>query len=239
MALIRSGALIRTAARFLRRPRYRWRVLTAWLFRDRLHQTTELTWVDRYPEIFARASAELGGKPGARILSFGCSTGEEVITLRGYFPQAEIVGCEINPRSRRIARRRTAGTGARLIASANRLIAAHGPYDAIFCLAVLQRTPTLVMASGMDDISLHYPFGKYEDLLTFLDSCLVPGGLLAIEYSQYRFADASIAGGYAPLPGAPVEAEPLCKFAPSGRRIADAVGEPCLHRKRASQGLLS
>src|SRR4051812_13585169 len=57
-----------------------------------LHQTTPYTEEDRYPELMGLA-AKL--RPGAkRILSFGCATGEELLTLRRYFPSAELVGAE-------------------------------------------------------------------------------------------------------------------------------------------------
>jgi hypothetical protein len=59
------------------------------------HQGPNKTALDRYPEIFAAAAA---AAPNARrILSFGCSTGEECVTLANYFPNAQIVGTDINP----------------------------------------------------------------------------------------------------------------------------------------------
>jgi chemotaxis methyl-accepting protein methylase len=52
-----------------------------------LHQSTPFTAEDRYPELM-RLAGRL--RPDAkRILSFGCSTGEELVTLRRYFPSAE------------------------------------------------------------------------------------------------------------------------------------------------------
>ena len=50
----------------------------------------------RYPHIFEFVRIKLGNHP-ARILSFGCSTGEEVFTLRKCFPAATIKGIDINP----------------------------------------------------------------------------------------------------------------------------------------------
>ena len=59
------------------------------------HQIPNTTALNRYPEIFACAA---NAAPDARrILSFGCSTGEECVTLASYFPAAQIVGTDINP----------------------------------------------------------------------------------------------------------------------------------------------
>ena len=51
------------------------------------HQLVDWTAPNRYPEIFAAAAAA-----ARRILSFGCSTGEECVSLAEYFPKAEIIG---------------------------------------------------------------------------------------------------------------------------------------------------
>ena len=64
-----------------------------------LFQPYGTTFVDRYPRIFTFVKDQLANTAAPRLLSFGCSTGEEVFTLRRYFPQAEIVGIDINPRS--------------------------------------------------------------------------------------------------------------------------------------------
>ena len=61
-----------------------------------VHQTTPLTFPNRFPEVFSECARYFGDRTNLRILSFGCSTGEEVLTLREYFPTAEIVGADIN-----------------------------------------------------------------------------------------------------------------------------------------------
>src|SRR5579862_8906410 len=55
-----------------------------------LFQYRSLTRTDRYPEIFGFVRTQL--PPSARLLSFGCATGEEVFSLRTYFPAAVIRG---------------------------------------------------------------------------------------------------------------------------------------------------
>jgi hypothetical protein len=53
-----------------------------------MFQAASVTRANRYPEIFAFVRSQLGEDFNGRILSFGCSTGEELMTLRAYFPHA-------------------------------------------------------------------------------------------------------------------------------------------------------
>ena len=78
--------------------------------REALHQTSGTSWPERYPELFDLA-ASIAPDAG-RLLSFGCSSGEELEALRRRFPKAEIVGAEINPRLRKLAAARMAGDAA-------------------------------------------------------------------------------------------------------------------------------
>src|SRR5277367_5474893 len=67
---------------------------------------------DRYPWLFGFAATRIGSRPDLRILSFGCSRGEEVFSLRKYFPSAAVKGIDINPRNiaRCLARARAENT---------------------------------------------------------------------------------------------------------------------------------
>ena len=62
-----------------------------------LFQPCGTTSDDRYPNIFEQVRKLAGDGTNVRILSFGCSTGEEVFSLRQYFDEARIVGLDINP----------------------------------------------------------------------------------------------------------------------------------------------
>jgi hypothetical protein len=163
---------------------------------EALHQTTPFTRLDRYPRIFAACRAHLGDGPALRLLSFGCSTGEEVVTLRHYFPEATIVGAEINRRSLDACRQRALDDRITFVLSRPEAIAALGPFDAIFCMAVLQRTPHLVEQAGIRDLGRIYPFEKFDRQVSQFDGWLRPGGLLAVHHTQYRVEDATAAAGY-------------------------------------------
>jgi trans-aconitate methyltransferase len=93
--------------------------------------------LNRYPEIFGAAVAAL---PNAqKVLSFGCSTGEECVTLSSYFPGALIVGADINPMNLWKARKHRSDR-VRFTYASDRTLRRMGPFDAVFCMAVL-RTP--------------------------------------------------------------------------------------------------
>jgi chemotaxis methyl-accepting protein methylase len=50
--------------------------------------------MNRYPEIFTEVKTKY--PTPRRILSFGCSTGEECITLHTYFPRSRVIGFDID-----------------------------------------------------------------------------------------------------------------------------------------------
>jgi len=181
-----------------------------------LHQITPDTWDERYPELFDLV-AELS-PDATRILSFGCSTGEELVSLRRRFPEARIVGVEINRRSQRIAARRLAGD--RRTSLSRRL--PNGPFDLVFALAVLQREPHKIAEMNVEDLSLFYPFDKFDSAVVELVDRLGAGGLLCVQHCHYRVEDSSAAGRLEPIAASP----PLqgLLFGQDGRRLGGEVG---------------
>lgn len=109
-----------------------------WFKGKEIHQSAPFTCMDRYPVIFTACRDYFIGKQDLKILSFGCSTGEEVLTLRRYFPHARIVGAEINRHSLSLCKKLPVDEKIEFIYSSRREIQKHGKYDAIFCMAVLQ-----------------------------------------------------------------------------------------------------
>jgi len=190
----------------------------------RVHQTTPATWIDRYPGIFSACQAYFGDKRNLRLLSYGCSTGEEVLTLRKYFPSAFITGAEINRRSLAACRRRKADERIAFIYSDRTAVAKRGPFDAIFCMAVLQRTPHAIAERGVTDLSRIYPFEKFDRQLRELDALLEKDGLLVIHHSQYLFEDACVASKYMPLETGAPEAGAGPRFGRNSQRLADSAG---------------
>ncbi len=159
-----------------------------------LHQTAPYTWLNRYPELFDGA-AKLA--PDARrILSFGCSTGEELISLRHRFPDTQIVGAEINARSRRAAKRQLAADPNVTVVAPQGII---GSFDIVFALSVLQRDPRGT-SGNVDPAHLIklYPFERFDAGVHSLVTRLRPGGLLCVTNALYRVEDSSIAGELEP-----------------------------------------
>jgi SAM-dependent methyltransferase len=146
---------------------------------------------DRYPDLFGAARALLDGRPDPRLLSFGCSTGAEVFTLRHYFPQAHITGLDINPHRIAICRRRLReGGGDQLIRfevgnSADTMASAS--FDAIFCLAVFRHGKLQFGPAPRCDPLIR--FSAFEQTLSGLARCLKPGGLLVLCHDNFRLQD--------------------------------------------------
>jgi hypothetical protein len=191
----------------------------------RVHQITPLTAADRYPELFDLA-AELA--PCAnRLLSFGCSTGEEIVALRSRFPEAGIVGAEINGRSRRIAAQRVADDRLSIIMHPRSV---RGTFDLVFALAVLQREPDRVVALDVQDISPFYPFARFDAAVQMLVESLRVGGLLCVVNAQYRVEDSSAAAQLEPIAATVQPRAPI--FAADGRRTCQPI-IPAVFRKLA------
>ena len=181
-----------------------------------LHQVTPDTWEERYPELFDLVA---GLSPDAkRILSFGCSTGEELVSLRRRFPDAEIIGVELNSRSMRIAARRITADHRSSIHSRT----PGSAFDLVFALAVLQREPHKIAEMDVEDLSLFYPFEKFDSAVVELVDRLGAGGLLCVQHCHYRVEDSSAAGRLESIAASP----PLqgLLFGQDGRRLGGEVG---------------
>lgn len=149
--------------------------------------------MDRYPRLFTFARDRLGDGPGRRLLSFGCSTGEEVFSLRGYFPQALIRGIDINPRNIARAQARLSHMGDDRLSFAVTASAAGegiGNHDAVFALAVFRHGE---LRDFPPTCSHLLRFADFEQSMVELSACLKPGGLLFLRHANFRFQDTVLA----------------------------------------------
>ena len=154
------------------------------------HQTENWTGLDRYPEIFTATAAVA---PDARsVLSFGCSTGEECVTLARYFPKAQIVGADINLLNLLLAMKHRSDR-IRFVFASDRTLSGLGGFEVLFCMSVL-RNPKSKRRAGL------YPFERFEERALFLESLVLPGGILVIHNAMYRFGDTAHKSSYQKIP---------------------------------------
>ena len=196
---------------------------------SRLFQPATVTRMDRHPDLFELVATRLARHEAPRLLSFGCSTGEEAFTLSSYLPHSLIDAIDANPACISQARRSAESLLAegRLHASRIRFVCADIPnalasdgYDAVLCMSVLRhgdleaRTPEICTAT--------LPFPRFAAAIDSLDRCLRPGGLLVLWGCSFRFADTPTAKRYRTVPSPNVRAQPGPFYGADDRLLADA-----------------
>lgn len=213
--------------------RYAWLQLTS---REPLFQDHGTTSANRYPQLFEFVRVALSGTAVPQLLSFGCSTGEEVTSLRGYFPGAMITGLDIHPGHIAICRARLGDrpdARVRFRVAGSTAAEADAAYDAIFCLAVLRRGDLARHAGDQCDHLLR--FEDFEAQLEDFARCLRPGGLLVLRHANFRLRDARAARWFEPvlrMPSKPRADTPL--FGPDNRRLQEQASDEAVFRRLAS-----
>lgn len=207
-----------------------------WLdrFGGGLLQPATVTSPERHPELFDRVGELLAAVEHPAILSFGCSTGEEVYTLAQRFPTARICGIDINPACIRTARRTLAANPDPRLSFACAASASGEPaasYDAVLALSVLRHGR--LDAELPEDCGAILSFTRFAAAVAALDACLKPGGILIIWGSHFRFADLSLAAGYAPILSRPGRCD-LPVYGPDNRRLAEPGMEQIILSKWAT-----
>jgi 2-polyprenyl-3-methyl-5-hydroxy-6-metoxy-1,4-benzoquinol methylase len=174
-------------------PAYRHMMRLYWWPKRGTFQPFNDTFPDRYPVIFKFVQTELGADRPLDLLSFGCATGEEVFSLRRYFPRARIKGIDVNPGNIATARERldaAAEPGIAFMCAASTAAEPAVHYDAIFCMAVLRHG-----SLGRPGVARCDPLLRFEDFaraIADFHRCLKPGGLLIVRHSNFRVCDAPI-----------------------------------------------
>ncbi|MEM8930982.1 MAG: class I SAM-dependent methyltransferase [Acidobacteriota bacterium] len=241
-----SNPILKGSTLLVRTPLYLWQFATDGFYRTTilnrlknpksLHLTCNYTKLDRYPEIFSLARRYFDERghadgEGLRLLSFGCSTGEEALSLRQYFPQAEIVGVDISEWNLKQARQKVEDPKIRFLFSDADTLADEGPFDGMFCMAVLLRIAHHMAPA--ESSAETYPIGQFEDQLRELDRHLNPAGLLVVYHTNYHFRDTGLAAGYEVLPGTFSERDLTPKYGPDHRLLDDPDTDERLFIKRA------
>ena len=200
-------------------------------------QAANNTRYDRYPQIFRVVQRAAGPEP-LRILSFGCSTGEEPKTLaEKYFAKSHILGVDVADDVLEQARALTAHLpNVTIASSAAEIISGFGPYDAIFAMSVLCRNP-----APKDHRWTDFPFQRFESRVAELTAQLKPEGILALVNANYNLTQSRLIRFYDLIVSAGMEGPgQVWKLAPDGSNLEKPGGglleartaTDCVFRKR-------
>lgn len=212
--LVRAVRLVRALATPLGRGR-----LAAVAKGARLYQPATVTRLDRHPALFTHVAALLADRAEVRLLSFGCSTGEEALTLARYLPHARIDAIDANPACIAQARRSARSHPAAIrFACADRPDAFAGVrYDAAFCLSVLRHGD--LDAGHPPSCTELLPFARFAAAVEALDRCLRPGGVLVLWGCNFRFEDTAVSANYRALIVPGQNAQPGPFYGPDDRLL--------------------
>ena len=147
---------------------------------------------ERYPELFQITRLYFWRPESSpKIMSFGCAHGEELFTLRKYFPLSTIIGIEKNGLMRRLCKWRTRSIDVAVYSSIDKV--GDPNFELIFALAVLQRTDDHGKEKQV------FFFSDFEYWVRKLDEKLVVNGLLVVANADYDLLDTGLASAYEPL----------------------------------------
>ncbi|MBX2959490.1 MAG: class I SAM-dependent methyltransferase [Flavobacteriales bacterium] len=182
------------------------------------HQYNNTTSFNRYPEIFMESVKLVNGETkNLKILSFGCSTGEECETILGYFPNSIITGVDIN--SLNINKAKSSYNHLKQLefkTSKEFENELNKKFDLIFCMSVLCRWEDTKDVTNCNDI---YPFKTFEHILVELDKRLNSNGLFIIYNSNYCFTDTCLNNNYEVISSSIKDTGFVHKYKSNGERI--------------------
>lgn len=216
--VLRGGERRRSALLIRRRP-------------QGLFQPYGTTQEDRYPELFQSIRQVLADIPQTRLLSFGCSTGEEVFSLARYFLRAHLRGVDID--AGRIAqcqaRWRREGREPRLsfACAGDVALEPSASYDLVMAMAVFRHG---ALGESPTDCSAWIRFDDFDRALGDLARVLKPGGLLVIRHANFRFGDTRVAGMFECLRGEAALGSPI--YGRDDRLLPGVTGDDGIYRKR-------
>lgn len=182
--------------KLLTKPSFRNETFSRIRFRKHFHQISHYTETNRYPDLFEICRDYFKDNTDTRILSFGCSTGEEVFSLGEYLPAAKIIGTDISKWCIKECLKKPHNDNFNFLHSKSEKFVRLDNFDAIFCLAVFQHPENRRESAGS---ASEYLFSQFEEQLIILDKKLKTGGLLFIDQCDFNFFETIVSKKYSPL----------------------------------------
>jgi hypothetical protein len=199
-------------------------------------QISRCTKPNRYPRIF-QICAELvrtAGFAHPRVLSYGCSTGEEVHTLATkHFPDGEIIGLDVSAEAINQARETYFNLpSVRFDISDESVLRRIGPFSIVFAMSVLCRWPE---SRSLDNIKDMFPFSLFDRQVQLLDSVVQDGGFLVIYNASYGFLQTKVSLNYDVVLHPGIKDSGFVKrFQKDGKVVTGPPPSDCIYRKRAA-----
>lgn len=170
-------------------PENAYKIAINYLQTTKINQYATFTFENRYLKIFSDISNIIINK-NIKILSFGCSIGDECLTLKNVFPDATIYGTDIRNDLEEICLSKNIN-----FIKYNDLT--NYKFDVIFCMSVLCNHPFL---QDKKNSSIYYPFSLFNENINLIHSILNVDGYFILHRCSYKFSDCSIFNQYQIIP---------------------------------------
>jgi SAM-dependent methyltransferase len=184
---------------------------------------------DRYPDELRTVASLVEPR---RVLSFGCSSGEEIATLLHYFPTAAVRGIDANPLAVRRARSRFRDDDrVSVVRASDAAGEPESSYDLVLAMAVFRHG---ALNGAPPRCAPVLRFADFERTVTGLARCVRPGGLLVIRHANFRFADTTAARGFRPVAtgfGSEGDGGTTPVYGPDDRLAPDAQRDDGIHQR--------
>jgi len=206
-------------------------------------QPSHGTQMNRYPEQYSflkELVAQNQSEADKKILSFGCATGMEPLTLaQQYFeePSITIFGVDVADYALSESTKRASEVpeGKITILDGREVSPkVHGPFDAVlgnsvFCIYGKRDVPYQNITYVME----MFPFSVFESMLDEIDLYLKVGGVLTVFNSNYDFMDTHLADRYEPISDKKCPNHFVPRIDQENKKFVDVKDEmmDCLFRK--------
>lgn len=207
--------------------RHRLVALTNFVRPRTIHQTWGTTSLNRRPALLQALVEMVPDRASLKVLSFGSSTGEEVLDLLVHYRQGRVFGTDAHRGRLAVARKRI-GDAATLFRSSAANLSRHGPFDLIVACSVFIKHPE---DTHTEDLGRIYPFVQFEEGIRLLCAVIRPGGHILIHNSNYDAMDTSLGEVLTPKSHPAIFQNPeIPCFDRSGRKLPGVLRGPELFR---------